>query len=223
MINTVNGVLCPVPLIVQAIPGSAVVSDDCVLSGNIENVSIMLPYLLPNRMYEYTAEDEIYICPSFPNCIVSSNCSMSATNCTINRVYPSVALVDSSGNRVSATSLPVTVALNPLAGSDETPLFGKITENSCCALAHCEAYGGLCCNCSDPACAVCAVPSDGVVSFPGLRAVKAGQYEMVFSSMKKQTAKDESSAWEVLRTRYDARIQIMPVSSHCPALGSTWF
>jgi hypothetical protein len=220
VINRVNGVLCPVPLMVQAIPGSPVVSDDCIKSGSIENVSIMLRYLLPNRMYEYTAEDEIDICPSFPNCAASLNCSMSATTCPLDRFYPSIALIDSSGNRVSATALPVTVSLNPLAGSDDTPLFGKITENSCCTLAHCEAYGGLCCNCSNPACAVCTIPSDGVASFPGLKAVKAGQYEMIFSAMKQQTSTDGSNSWDVLSTRYDAHIQIIPVLRCCPAFGS---
>ena len=209
----VNNTLCPVPALAEALPGSRLIPDGCDLSGLIEFETVNLPYIDPDRMFSYTVGDEFSICPSFPDCDVANNCSMSSILCPVPRKVPSVTLLDSNGIRVSASWLPVTLSLQPLAGSDYTQVFGTITEQSCCQLSNCLSYPGLCCNCSDQACALCAIPVDGIVSFNGLYGTNAGQYEMYFSGMNLQGSSDREMFWNIISSKYDVDFQLVPVCS----------
>ena len=176
------------------------------------NISTYLAAAQMKRMYSISVGDEISVCPTYPSCDVANNCSMSATVCPVQREVPAIVLIDSNGVRVSASWLPVTLSLQPLEGSDDTELFGTISEHSCCKLPNCLSYPNLCCNCSDPVCALCAIPVDGVVSFSGIYATRAGQFELSFSGMNRQgTLIGGEMIWNILNTKYFFDLKILPV------------
>jgi hypothetical protein len=98
--------------------------------------------------------------------------------------------VDRDNVPLLLSRFPVIVSIETI-GPDETAasfpavLSANFTSQSCCMFQDCIQTNSLfasCCDCSNPICALCAMPKDGLISFPGLKINKVGTYQIVFTT-----------------------------------------
>ena len=78
-----------------------------------------------------------------------------------------------------------TVGTDPTAVSFPAVLRAEFSAQSCCMFPDCEQTSSVfasCCDCTNQSCALCAMPKDGNIIFPGLRINKVGQYQLVFTT-----------------------------------------
>ena len=218
LVPSINGTACTVSGHVRAVPGSRIVPDGCDVASSNSDVSVNLPYVPRDIQYGYIAGSTLSVCPTSTNCVLASNppCIMSMEKCPIPWSSPAVALLDSSGVIVDVSKLHVTVSLATLSSSNDAVLSGEVTAQSCCRQPDCLSLyaAGMqtCCDCLNPACALCVTPVNGIVSFSGLRVLKIGVYALEFSTTLKDyqgTSGLSSLRW--LSTRVYPEFQIEPV------------
>ena len=72
-----------------------------------------------------------------------------------------------------------------------TVLSANFTSQSCCMFSDCLETSKLftsCCDCKIPSCALCAMPQNGLVTFPGLKINKAGTYQLLLTTNESSIA-----------------------------------
>ena len=116
-----------------------------------------------------------------------------------------IEVMDFNSNLLSLARFPVLVSIETIDQKEITDslLSANITDQSCCMFADCLETSILfssCCDCQNPICALCAIPHNGRVTFPGLSIREVGTYELVLTTNESSLAGLLANPITVFRT-----------------------
>lgn len=120
------------------------------------------------------------VCPRDPTqpILAVAGSTLTSNDCADASGFPEVSLLNSLGELSTNSHLPVFVSITDPAAT----LAGIVTDDSCCKHSMCSFLYLACCNCNDPACALCVVAKSGTAVFRNLRIDKVGQYDLRYTT-----------------------------------------
>lgn len=165
-------------------------------------------------------ENLLVSCPyssqSGPNAVINTNTAGSqllGQNCTEPAgvddwmPHPVVQLLGPGNIYINNTHLPVTVSLQASNGAN---LYGSITDRTCCRRESCQyLFPEQCCDCNDPACALCVIADGGEAVFEGMYIDKVGTYSLTYKVQQfamfdgstmttRESVVTENSKWNIV-------------------------